>query len=188
MDSKFTAPPMITGSIAVAILLLLLISPTSYSQNEASLADAWLEGRLDTILLLDPNLNELNLDSDVIDGRATITGTVFNQFEKEFSADLARGIEGIESVENLIVVDPKLDSPASELVAELEDRAITAAISTKYLISSAIGSSSIEVETVENYVQLKGTVKSDTERALAEEIARNTYGVERLQNFLQVVQ
>jgi osmotically-inducible protein OsmY len=154
---------------------------------EPSLHDAWLKGRLDTLLLLDPNLRAYALSTEVRGGEVVLAGEVATKFEKEFAADIAMTIAGIDQIDNEISVSSAVDAPIPQASLDAQDRAISAAIRTKFLLNPKIDSSAIEIDTKENYVQLKGTVTSAAERELANTIARTTYGVETLQNFLQVI-
>ncbi len=174
-------------NIAAVSLLTFTLAPNGMAQQSQEIEDAWLEGRLDTLIELDPNLNSLGISSDVVDGEAILAGNVTSLIEKEFAGEIAESIEGILRVNNDLVV---VESPMAPQTMQVDarDKAITAAINTKLLLSTALRSAAIEVETHNGYVQLKGTVATGEDRTLAQTLARETYGVERLQNFLQITQ
>ena len=176
------------GVIAAFLCTLAVPVLNAKAQDRYSVEDAWLEGRLATLLALDPNMNGFGLNAKVLRGKAALTGTVHSEFEKELAGDMAISISGIDSLENNIRVNEPKEPLSAEVLAETQDSAITAAISTKYLLNTLLDSSKIEVDTVDNYVQLKGEVTTEIQRQIAEDIARETYGEDQLQNFLLVTE
>lgn len=188
MIFKRTKNRSIANASAALAFVLASSAQVGHTQPSDSMSDEWLEGRLDTLLDLDPNLSGPNLDAEVTDRTAILTGIVDNEFKKNFAGDIAIGVDGIVALENNILVSLVEGSVNERFLENTQDSAITAAISTKFLLSTTIDSSKIDVETADNYVQLKGEVATERQRKLAEDLAQQTYGVERLQNFLLVAE
>jgi len=69
----------------------------------------------------------------------------------------------------------------------VDDARTTAAVKSRLLIEDATQGLKIDVSTFDHVVTLRGEVRSDEERRLAEQIARNVEEVRRVQNELQVV-
>lgn len=174
MKYKTSCSLLIIGYLVVLAATSLPLASEIQAQSVSKLHDAWLKGRLDTLLVLDPNLRAYNLVTEVDGGRAVLHGAVATQFEKEFAEDLAKNVDGTERVDNRINLSDAVQSPISLTSLEARDRAVTAAIHTKFLLNPVIKSSAIEIDTEESYVQLKGTVTSAAERELAEKIARDS--------------
>jgi hyperosmotically inducible protein len=65
------------------------------------------------------------------------------------------------------------------------DAAITAKVKTAMAADKNVSASHIDVDTVRGVVSLNGTVKDDTERHRAVEIARNVSGVVSVQDNLK---
>jgi len=68
----------------------------------------------------------------------------------------------------------------------VDDRAITTAVKAKLLEDKRTGGLSINVDTLNGEVALSGFAKSGEEKAVAEQIARNTKGVRMVRNNLVV--
>ena len=68
----------------------------------------------------------------------------------------------------------------------VDDRTITAAVKAKLLEDKRTGGLSINVDTLNGEVALSGFAKSGEEKAVAEQIARNTKDVRMVRNNLVV--
>lgn len=68
----------------------------------------------------------------------------------------------------------------------VDDSGITTKVKSKLLADSRTSSIKISVETVGGVVALTGTVPTQTEKVAAEEIAKNTEGVKRVDNKIAV--
>ena len=146
----------------------------------------------------------------------TLSGTADSQASKERAVTLARGTEGVTNViDNLTVAgasasnmaenppaegaNPSAEgapaasgstNPVSEAagkVAEkVDDVAITSAVKAKLIGDSEVSARKIDVDTKDGVVTLKGTVSSEQEKDKALQIARNTKGVQRVEDQLMV--
>ena len=146
----------------------------------------------------------------------TLSGTADSQASKERAVTLARGTEGVTNViDNLTVAgasasnmaenppaegaNPSAEgapaasgstNPVSEAagkVAEkVDDVAITSAVKAKLIGDSEVAARKIDVDTKDGVVTLKGTVSSEQEKDKALQIARNTKGVQRVEDQLMV--
>ena len=165
-----------------------------YAQEEKSensaVQDAWLDGKLTTVIVLNEHLNPLQIETDVVNGVAIVTGKVDSEIQKDLLTELAYGVEGIREVDNKLVVaeSKSVGERAQEVSANLLDTSISTAISTKLLLNSGIDSSGIDVETNDKEVTLVGEVPSEIQRDLVEQIAMNTFDVEEVTNNLSIVQ
>jgi len=70
--------------------------------------------------------------------------------------------------------------------AYVDDVAITTAVKAKFVEDKTVDAAAIKVQTLNGSVQLSGFAKSNSEKAQAEYIARNTKGVREVQNTLSV--
>lgn len=69
-------------------------------------SDAGVTARIKARLTADPEINPILIDVDTVNGKVTLTGTVPTQEVKDEAEDLARGTEGVVSVDNLLQVVP----------------------------------------------------------------------------------
>lgn len=79
--------------------------------------------------------------------------------------------------------EPKKDETIGQ---KIDDATITARIKTAYLFNRHLNSFRINVDTQDGIVTLQGVVKSDIQRDLSVEIAKNAHGVRSVRNELQV--
>ena len=70
--------------------------------------------------------------------------------------------------------------------AYVDDVAITTAVKAKFVEDKSVDAGAIKVETLNGTVALSGFAKSNTEKAQAEYLARNTKGVRSVKNDLTV--
>ena len=75
-----------------------------YDLSKPELKNAWLESKLETALLVNGELNNFSIDHEVRDGRATLTGTVESDVDRELAEQVALGIDGINAVNNRLIV------------------------------------------------------------------------------------
>jgi len=74
----------------------------------------------------------------------------------------------------------------SDFSQKLSDAGITTRIKTAYIFNEHLAAHTIDVDTHDGVVTLNGTVKSDIQKDLAEEIAKNVAGTHSVENHLQV--
>ena len=103
--------------------------------------------------------------------------------------ELALGVEGVKSVDNRLIVsaDNPLKDQGEEAISSVLDASISTAIATKLLLNPNIDSSDIDVDTESREVVIMGTVGSEIESDLTEQIAQNTFEVDSVFNRLVVV-
>jgi osmotically-inducible protein OsmY len=120
-------------------------------------------------------------------------GTVDSEAERRHAVAIARNTDGVRDVRD----DLRVGGDASEqtgarptsgpgIVAGIEDPWITIKIQSKYFLDADVKGHDIDVDTRDGVVTLTGTVGSMSQRQLAEQIARDTDGVSRVVNRLNV--
>lgn len=146
--------------------------------------DAWLDGKAETALLLNGNLNSFDINTDVKDGVVILTGKVDTEVDKALATELIESLDGVKKVENeLTVMDKKKNS---EFIAKLKDAKIATVIKTRLLLESEVSGTNINVDVKNGAVVLEGKVASDAERDLAIQIAKNTKDAKKVVNNLRV--
>jgi len=140
--------------------------------------------RLETHYATSDELSALQIDTDVRDGVAYLSGEVESAAERELAEREAVSVEGILSVRNNIRVigDAEQATIAERLASTADDARITATVKARLLASENTAGLQINVDTDEQVVTLKGNVDDDAERELAGLIAANTSGVKDVRN------
>lgn len=174
--------------LAVLFFCLIALPLAGAEQKEKQESDLWLESKLVTTYALNEHLNPFDIGVDVVDGKAIITGVVDNEAEKDLAEELAKGIEGIREVENNLLIKPGTEGKEErgQFMRMVSDATITARVKSRLLWNENTHGLNINVNTKNGYVTLDGSVDSEVEADLAEQIARNTKGVKRVESRLTV--
>ena len=153
--------------------------------------DKWIEMRLETAYLFNPHLNNLSIDTEVKNANVMLSGTVRSDIDRDLAEEIARSLDGVKSVGNTLEL--KEDSEESvktesdtDFLQKVKDATTTAQVKTRLIGNGNISAGEIDVDTVNSVVRLSGEVGSDTERQLAEFIAKNTAGVQSVANELEI--
>ncbi|MCB1844985.1 MAG: BON domain-containing protein [Halioglobus sp.] len=152
-------------------------------------SDAWREGKLETVYLLNRHLNNFAIDTEVRGRRAILTGNVESQVDRHLAEELALGIDGINEVDNRLVVGPNGHGRegSRSFAAATDEATLAAEVKIELLANGEISGLAIDVDVSGATVTLTGQVSSDAERALAAQIAENVEGVKAVENNLEVV-
>lgn len=175
---------------AIALSIAAAGSPVAAADTTQAITDARQEAQIWTTYVLSPYLRANDISVSVHDGKATLTGTVEEDVNKDLAKQIALGVDGIKSVDNQIVV--KADYVAPERPAErhygesVDDASISAAIKSKLLWSRHTDGLNIEVKTAQGKVTLDGTAKTQEAKTFASRLAMNTRGVHSVSNRLTI--
>lgn len=157
--------------------------------------DAWIEGKTETVFMLNRHLNSFSIDTDVENGIVHLTGMVESDIDRDLAGELAKGIEAVVEVKNDLKVEPEhaRDTASAggagesrSIGAWVDDATTTAAVKSKLIGNPNTKGMKIDVDTRGDVVTLSGQVASAEQKQLAEEIARNTGDVKDVRNQLVV--
>ena len=157
----------------VALLALALASPAF----AAAPPDAWVTTKVKMSLLTDADVSAMNVNVDTVGGRVTLHGTVGTAAEKAEAETIARGIQGVREVRNLLQVVPERARDRAQVSdAQLKER-VAAALKADRVIAD----SSISVQSVNNgVVLLGGKAETLTDAYEAVDVASRVDGVRRV--------
>jgi hyperosmotically inducible protein len=158
----------ITG-LAVAIVAA---SAPAYAQQ-----DAWVTMKTKIALITADDVSASDLNVDTVNGAVTLHGTVETPTEKSRAETIARGIDGVKSVQNLLQVVPD----SSKKVVEAADAEVKTRVDAAFAAQAALKDSGISVASVNRgVVLLKGRARTLEAHLLAIETARGVSGVRRV--------
>jgi hyperosmotically inducible periplasmic protein len=175
----------------IALLGALVALPASGAEPKGSVKDAWITGKIETVYALNRHLSAFAIDTEVTEGAVHLTGKVESDIGRDLAGELAKGVEGVVSVDNDLVVDAKARVPESASAERpfgvwVDDVTTTAAVKSKLLTNDNTDGLQIDVDTRADTVTLSGEVASAEEKQLAEQLARNTGDVKDVRNQLVV--
>lgn len=181
---KFILTPVIALAM-VAISGAVTADTVSQEINEAR-----QEIQIWTTYALSPYLRAYNLNVSVQNGKATLTGKVDGDVNKDLAKQIALGVNGVKEVDNQIVVEADYVTPARSSERSygevIDDATITAAVKSKLLWSKHANGLAIDVDTNRGKVKLTGTADSGAAKELAGLLAMNTHGVVSVNNQLVI--
>lgn len=174
----------------IALAITAMSGAVAQDTTSPEITDARLDARISTTYALSPHLRAKDLEVAVQDGKATLTGTVGEDIEKVLAEQIALSVDGVEEVDNRIVVEDDYvapERPEERSYGEvIEDATITAAVKSKLMWSKHADGLATNVDTQSGQVTLQGTATSEEAKALAERLAMNTRGVVSVDNQLKV--
>ena len=144
-----------------------------------------VEFRLDTSDVV----RKYNVHTKVAAGVVTLSGDVATAAQKAEAERLAKGVTGVVRVQNDITIDPDEDKSVTDRIKKGMNKtgeAITDAWITtkvKWFLAKDEGLrsvTSIDVDTKDHVVTLKGTVKTAADKARAVELANKADGVTKV--------
>jgi osmotically-inducible protein OsmY len=159
-------------------------------ENESK--DAWIDGKAETVLLMNTNLNNFDINTDVKNGKVVLTGKVNSDLDKELAEELVISLDGVTDVDNNLTVVKDMDAKTTDTDMDtddndLTDAKITTVITTRFLFDSEVDGTDIDVDTDNGVVKLKGSVESEAEKQLAVKIAKNAEDVRDVVDELTIV-
>ena len=176
--------------IGWSIVLMMAISNIAFADASQDVTDARQEAQIWTTYALSPYLRASDLNVSVKSGKATLTGTVEEDVNKDLAKQIALGVKGITEVDNQIVVQADYVPPArssDRTYGEvIDDATITAAVKSKLMWSKHTDGLVIDVDTTAGRVTLTGNAESGAAKDLAGRLALNTRGVTSVNNQLVV--
>ena len=157
------------ASIAVALL--------SSGARADSMPDAWITTKVKSALLTADGVSAAKVHVDTIDGLVTLHGSVPTASEKTKAETVAREIQGIRDVRNLLQVVPAYTAKTVAVTDEALGKSVSAALAG----DPALADSSIKVASVnKGVVLLSGSAKTLSDHVRALEDARRVDGVLRV--------
>jgi osmotically-inducible protein OsmY len=162
--------------------------------------DAWITGKLEAVYALNTHLDAFAIKTETTKGMVHLTGTVENDIDRDLAGELAKGIDGVVSVDNDLTVGSNARTSTSKTTTTKSgetsgdrpfgvwvDVATTPAmVKSKLLADPHIKGTKIDVDTRADVVTLSGTVGSKEQKELAAQIAKNTGDVKQVKNQLVV--
>lgn len=180
-----------TKKLLLSVITAGLLSAGSANAQdwEGVARDAWIDGKIESSYLINTELNNFTIDTKVNEGHVTLTGTVPSSVHKDLAGAIANNIEGVESVQNELVVGSDTKAVAEDkrdFSTAFFDLTTTARLKSAYALNKDLKATEIKVDTREGKVTLSGKVDSAVAKELAEEIAHGLASVNSVVNQLEV--
>jgi len=171
------------------VALCLFFAATANADTAATkdaVNDAWLKTKLVTAYTLNRHLSPFTISTEIVSGKATLTGTVDSSVEKELAERIALSVEGVTSVDNRLVIEESVARNQNKFFQNVEDATTAASVYTKLLGNRNLNVDALRVISNNGKIKLEGSVGTDSEKDLAEMVAADTTGVRDVDNTLTV--
>jgi osmotically-inducible protein OsmY len=189
---------LIRSLVTAAVLVAVPVAPASVAPlvaqtKPAAQTDDALKDKIAFRLETNASVRKYDLRVKVANGVATLSGDVATAAQKAEAERLAK-VDGVSRVENTIQVDPNEDKTVADRVKsgmsktgeKITDAWITTKVKWFYMGEDALKGSDINVDTKDNVVTLKGTVKSAAGKTRAVALAKHTDGVKQVVDQLTI--
>ena len=169
---------------------------TAAARAGDTLADGWLTTRIQAQYFADQQVKARYIDVKTRDGVVTIKGFVETPAGHERAVQIARSTGGVKQVNDEILIGqsprafelPRAVATGGELpsAAPIDDGRVMSGIQAMFFLDPAVKGRQIEVTSHDGVVTLRGEVASEAERGQALMLARNSAGVQRVEDSLTV--
>jgi osmotically-inducible protein OsmY len=139
--------------------------------------DEALTGLIQTAILADERLSAQPITLSVSEGTVTLRGSVQTYRRKLAAQEIASSFEGVRDVVNNLTVEPP---------DQMTDQEVAVSVRATLDANADVTKEAITVSLRNQTVTLNGTVGSQWERIVAEDVARGVRGVRDVENLLVV--
>jgi osmotically-inducible protein OsmY len=171
---------ILSGCGAVGTTLTAITKGGQLHEQDRTLGDGVSDLVIETTInhrYFRTDINDLfqNVDVDVIEGRAFLTGNVKQHQTMIKAVDLAWEVKGVKEVINELQVENK-----SDITNAAEDVWIELQIESSLLVAKGVKSSNYNAESVNGIVALMGIAQDDAELNKVTDIISRTRGVRKV--------
>ena len=151
-------------------------------------SDAWIGMKVKAALLYRRNVSGTKTEVYVKDGMVTLKGVAANQAQRELTAEYAKDIDGVKSVQNEIVVSQSLETPGETMGEKIDDASITAQVKGSLLSHRSTSMINTKVTTNDGIVTVSGQAKNAAEKSLVTKLVTDVNGVQSVVNNMTVAE
>ena len=149
---------------------------------KTAVSDSWITSKTKIALFADERVKGREVSVDTQKGVVHLRGKVDSDEAKSAAADVAKSVEGVQSVKN----DLQVVAPTARKAVDANDKEIAKAVGAR--LTQDMQLKKVDVRADGGIVTLTGEVPSITASAKASEMARNVPGVKSVKNELTVRQ
>ena len=163
-------------------VLAVVLSAALAAPAGAATPDAWITTKIKLALLTTEGVSGTAIKVDTVVGRVTLYGKVHSAEEKAKAETIARKVDGVQDVRNLLQVV----APEHEKAMQVSDDDLKQRVEQALQADPSLKSSNIAVQSVnQGVVLLGGTAKTLSAHLRAVEVAAAVPGVRRVASEIQ---
>ena len=157
-------------------------APAAKTTVGTDIDDGTITTKVKSALLADADVKSFDIKVETRKGEVQLSGFVDNQTQIERAIAVAKGVEGVKSVDNKMTLKTT-DTTVGE---KIDDGVITTKVKAALLGDSGVKSSDISVATRDGVVQLSGFVNDQTQIDRATTVAKGVEGVKNVNNEMSI--
>lgn len=142
--------------------------------------DSVISSTVKTKMIGDELVKARYIDVDVLNGVVYLIGVVESSSQKRMAGDIARGVEGVRSVNNQLIIGT---TSAGQI---LDDSFLTSKIKTELIKTENVKSNNVDVDTVNGVVTLTGIVSSVQEKNKVLYVVQQVSGSHSIQDNISI--
>lgn len=175
---------------AIGVALTIGSAVAANPSPSQDVLEARQEAQIWTTYMLSPYLRANDINVTVDAGKATLTGVVDEDVNRDLAKQIALGVSGIDSVDNQIVIRedyvPPTRTSSRSYADVVEDANVTTAVKSRLAWNAQTHGMDTQVSTLWGKVTLTGAAETSALKSLAGQITQNTRGVQSVDNQLRV--
>lgn len=167
----------------------------------AEKSDAWITAKVKSMLFFHSSVSAMDTDVDTKDGVVALKGHADSEAQKELTAEYARDVDGVKSVDNQLTVgEPAKTGKAvhhdaarggrhgdhRRLEERMDDASVTAHVKSALFSHRSTSAVATSVKTRGGVVTLTGKAHNTAEKDLVEKLAKDVKGVRGVNNRMTV--
>ncbi|HEY7992596.1 MAG TPA: BON domain-containing protein [Candidatus Eremiobacteraceae bacterium] len=184
MEARLRGPRGIARMSVIALALSLAACGQNGADKARSAAD-------DALLAAQVQATIAGVDAATVglvhvassSGAVTLTGTIANMGEREAMEKAARGVKGVETLDDRVVVDASAPT-AAQIEADL---ALSAGVHAALVAQTGVNAADIHVDVHRGVVTLTGHVPSPAHKEVVDQTVRGVKGVTSVVDKLAIV-
>jgi hyperosmotically inducible periplasmic protein len=164
-----------------------------WAGEEENVEDASLATDIRLALIEKLGFDSLSINVDTTGGRVYLTGGVEKRATQELAEEVARSVPGVTKVENRLSLRPGEGPPETAVgkavtstEMEVEDAALELRVGKNLLGEIGRHALSLEVESTDGVVSVRGQVPDRQRKDLALRAAQETSGVKKVIDLIEV--
>jgi len=167
----------------IACATTLALGLLGGAARAADTPDAWVTMKTKLSLMTTEGVSTADLNVDTVKGIVTLHGKVATEAEKARAGDVARRVDGVKEVKNLLQIVPE----GQRKVVERSDEEIKTSVEAAFRANRRVNDSGVKVSSVnKGVVLLSGKTKSLEAHLESVEVANAVRGVRRVSTEVEV--
>jgi osmotically-inducible protein OsmY len=174
--------------IAFAVAVIGMSAATAQDDDPKDAGDYVITARIETMYLLNGDLNPFRINTTTEGGVVTLTGVVRELADKQLAERLAKTVDGVSSVNNQLTVDRSAETSDEnrEWRQKIEAANLNARIHRRLAYNAGLKDTMVDIDVNGDNVAVSGTVDSAEQEKEIVRIINDTSGVAEVESNLKI--